>query len=132
MQGYATFADVYGSANGATYDQAALVGESNADVTSGQAVAGAGSSGAGIQPINLLPGLRGISPFAGALVIVGVLVAVKFLREWKAPEGELKEVKVGLHNVVVVTLMAVAGIPLVKGLLAKYHVPGVSEWVLNA
>lgn len=127
---FATVADVYGTGTGLSTQQSALVGPDNASTTS-QGLSGA-SSGSTLQTKNLLPGLSGINPLVGIVVVLLVLVGVKHLREWKSAEGDVKDVKVGLYFVIVTTLAAAAGLPILKAILAKYQIPGVSAYVLNA
>jgi hypothetical protein len=129
MNGYATLGDVYGPTAGPSFDAANVVGADNAPTTAQQM---SDSGGAHLQPVQLFKGLAGINPLVGGVVILLVLFGVKMLREWKATEGDVKDIKAGLYSTVVVTLMAAAGLPILKAILAKYQIPGVSAYVQNA
>lgn len=124
-----TVADVYGSGNSASFQQGALIGPDN-ETTS--ASVSASSSQSPLQTVNLLPALQGINPLVALVVLVGLIVGVKLLREWKAPEGDVKDVKVGAYFIIMSTLAAATGLPLLKGVLAKYRIPGISDYVLTA
>jgi|SRR5579885_2617325 len=125
---FATTSDVYGSGNGLSLQQSALDGPLNAQST---ATNMGTASGPTMQTKNLLPGLAGVNPLVGLIVVLLVLFAVKHFREWKSND-DFKEVKVGLYFVVVTTLAAATGLPILKAILAKYQIPGVSAYVLNA
>lgn len=129
-----TRADVYGTAYGRTTDQNTQTGApaSPASVLPSSAAAVTNSG----------PALRGINPLYGAALLVGGLVGYKLLREWGRPHDADKDVKIAVHNGLVVTGFALAGIPLAKGIanaiatnapawLAPIAHP-VRDYVLNA
>lgn len=66
---------------------------------------------------NSAAGLRGINPLLGAGVVVGGLIGYKLLREWGRDHDADKDIKVAAHNGFVITLFALAGIPLAKGII---------------
>ena len=134
MQPMATTADVYGPTTGLTWDNTyAIGGDTVAATTSSTSNAGisASTSDAPMQQFQLLPALQGINPLVGALVIVLVLVGIKALHEWKRAESDFAEIKIGLISTVTVTVMAAAGLPLLKAILARYRIPGVSDYVVG-
>jgi hypothetical protein len=45
--------------------------------------------------------------------------------------GEFSNIKASAYNVLLISLVAVAGIPVWKFMFTRFRVPGVSEWVLS-
>lgn len=128
----ATVADVYGTQIGPTWDQSFAVGgmATTSDTTNGGISAPPAQMNPTMHSINVAPGVR-ISPLVGALVLVVALLGLKFLHEWKRADSDFAELKIGVVSFVTVTLMACGGIPLVRGLLTRYNLPGVSDYVVG-
>lgn len=69
------------------------------------------------------------SPLTG-LVVFGVLVAViMFIAQRVGPTEDFRNIRASAYNVLLISLIAVAGIPVWKALLTRFPVPGVSAWV---
>ena len=105
-----TRSDVYGAsnANGKTSDQAARAGGAPANPAS------AGPTTA--QQVSS-PARAGITPLLGGLILLAIVVVYKLLREWGREADADKDVKIAFHNLVVVTILAGIGIPILKGIL---------------
>lgn len=69
------------------------------------------------------------SPFAG-LVVFGVLVAViMVIAQRVGPAEDFRNIRASAYNILLISLIAIAGIPVWKALLTRFPVPGVSAWV---
>lgn len=128
-----TRADVYGARYGKTTDQ-------NTQTAAPANPASAGPSTS--QQITNNGPKAGISPLFGGIVVAGALVAYKLLREWGRDHDADKDVKIAVHNGLVITGFALAGIPIGKGIinavadhspawLAPFTKP-VRDYVVNA
>jgi hypothetical protein len=70
-------------------------------------------------------------PLAG-LVVFGVLVAaIMYLAQHLGEPEEFRNIRASAYNVLLISLIAVAGIPVWKFLFTRVQVPGVSAWVLS-
>lgn len=123
--GVASLGDIYGVDASPTFFQA----EEKAPTTAGAAMSSNAAPTVAVVPV--LSGLRGINPLLWLPILLGVLVLVKVLREWESAEP-VHEVKVGAYFVAMSGLSAIIVIPLVKALLQKYQIPGLSAYVANA
>ncbi len=71
------------------------------------------------------------SPGIGLLVFGGLAVGVMAIAHHVGNDGEFANIKLTALNILVISLVAVAGIPVWKALFTKLKVPGVSTWVLS-
>lgn len=63
-------------------------------------------------------------------VIVALLVGVMFAsQKFHAQEGEFKNVRLSIYNIIVITLAAMVGFGFFKVLFGKWQVPGLSQYV---
>lgn len=68
---------------------------------------------------------------AGA-VFVGLLVVLMFVGHALDGKEEFKNIKVSFYNVIVISLAAVVGLPLLKFLLSKVPIGPIRTWVMAA
>jgi hypothetical protein len=61
-------------------------------------------------------------------VFLGLLLALMFTAKHIGTEDEFKNIKVSAYNVLVISLAAVVGIPVIKFLASKVPIPAVSAW----
>lgn len=128
MNPISTLADVYGTDRGGqTTEGAFLDGSSNQTTTGAMTNGGEGDA----QAVHLLPGLK-ISPLTGGLIVLAIFFGAKLVRELRRPQEDFKEVHMTIWFIVAVVLANAAGMPLLRAVAAKYRVPGVSTWILNA
>ena len=66
-----------------------------------------------------------------AIGIIVILIAYKFLTEAKFADMEVTDVRIGIHNVVAVTIMAAIGIASTKILVNKYPAPTALKNLVN-
>lgn len=96
------------------------IGKTSEDITSlDQDVEQALSIGGSASPL--------MGMFAFGVLIVGLMLLARHLGE----EKEFSNLKLSFYNIVMTSLVAVAGIPLWKYIFTKVKVPGVSTWVLS-
>ena len=69
-------------------------------------------------------------PWLGGLVVI--LLAIHALSHRTRNASEFATIKIGFENIMLVTLMAIVGITLLKAILSKYTVGGLSTIVLAA
>lgn len=127
--GLASTADVYGPSAGSTFYQTQEKAPTSAQIISGGQ---GGGAAANLQPTTLFGGLGNVNPLLWIPIILGVLVLLKLLREWGTEKTHFSALKVDAYWFLMTVGAAVAGIPLVKGFLNKYRVPGLTEYVNNA
>lgn len=125
--GIASTADIYGPSAGATFAQAVEHAP-----TTAQSLQSTASDSATIEQKNLLPGLGKVNPLLWVPVLILAIFGIKLLREWGTKRDDFKVVRVDLYWWLTTTLGAAAGIPLLKGFLNKYKVPGLTEYINNA
>lgn len=100
--------------------------------TIGGPVQGAGvsnTSGQGVTVMQLFGNLKGSvlgAPLTWLFGLIGLLVLYKLVEEHRGGREGFSEIKIGLNNLVKVTLFAVVGIVIGKFLFTKYDVPGLS------
>lgn len=129
MRLVATRSDVYGPSAGLDMRQTTLAAVPAAD----------GSKTATTQQkatqTALFPALAGsifAKPVLWLFGFIGILIAYKLIEENRGSREEFQEIKVGLNNVVKVTLMVLVGFAIVKFLSQRYNVPGVSPFLTYA
>lgn len=69
------------------------------------------------------------SLLVAGLVFVGMLVVLMFAGHALDGEENFKNIKVSFYNVVLISLAAVVGIPLMKFLFAKVPISPLQKWV---
>jgi len=69
------------------------------------------------------------SPVMGLVVFAALLLLIGFIAHRFGEAGAFSNIKTNAYNVIFISLVAVAGIPLWKFLFTKVKVPGVSSWV---
>lgn len=129
MRTIAQRADLYGPSAGLTMRETTL---SNTPATGGNETQTGTSS---VQQTSLFPALAGSifsKPIVWLFGFIGVLIAYKLIEEHRGTREEFQEIKVGLNNVVKVTLMVLVGFAIVKFLSQRYSVPGVSPFLTYA
>jgi len=67
----------------------------------------------------------------GLLVFAVLTAAIMWVAHRFGEAGEFSNIKASAYNVLLISLVAVAGIPVWKFLFTRFRVPGVSEWVLS-
>lgn len=124
--------NVYGSAGGATLSQAA---NSTSRYNAGmQSAASAGEVQA--ESTDMLMHAREVAAKGNPLVWWGVL-ALLFVGLWYGSQKlggieDFKNIRLTFHNVIIVTLCVIIGLPIVKFILIKFPVPGLSGVVMMA
>lgn len=77
--------------------------------------------------------LGGSTSLLGAgLTFVGLLLVLMFVGHQLDGKDEFKNIKVSFYNVIVISLAAVVGLPLMKFLFAKIPIPALKNWVMAA
>lgn len=71
------------------------------------------------------------SPLMGLVVFGGMVVGIMLLAQHLGEGEEFRNVKATAYNALVISLLAVAGIPVWKFVFTRVKVPGVSTWVLS-
>ncbi|MBD5656558.1 MAG: hypothetical protein IAI50_15460 [Candidatus Eremiobacteraeota bacterium] len=136
--GVATVGDFYGPDSGGSQVASDVGGSAASTDTSPTMGASLSSDSQDKAPaidsvsVPLFAGLQGINPLLWIPMILGGLVLLRILREWGSGDGEIKEARTGFYFGIMAALWSIAIIPLVKALLGKYHIPGLSEYVQNA
>lgn len=72
------------------------------------------------------------SPLMGLVVFVLMIVALTYIFGRYGGEGAFSNIKGSAYNVLLISLVAVAGIPVWKYAFTRIKVPGVSTWVLSS
>jgi hypothetical protein len=80
------------------------------------------------------PNTVGGSPsvLIAGLTFVGLLLVLMFVGHHLDGKEEFKNIKVSFYNVIVISLAAVVGIPLIKFLASKQPITAVQAWVSAA
>jgi hypothetical protein len=69
------------------------------------------------------------SPLAGLLVFAALVAAIMLVAQRVGGPEEFRNIRASAYNVLLISLIAVAGIPVWKFLFTRFPVPGVSAWV---
>lgn len=69
------------------------------------------------------------SPLIGLLVFAALAAAIMFAAQRVGDAGAFSNIKASAYNVLFISLVAVAGIPIWKFAFTRVPVPGVSTWV---
>jgi hypothetical protein len=77
---------------------------------------------------NMIGGSTSI--LAAGLTFVALLLVLMFVGHQLDGKEEFKNIKVSFYNVIVISLTAVVGIPLMKFLFGKVPIPAIKNWVL--
>jgi hypothetical protein len=80
------------------------------------------------------PNSLGGSPsiLIAGLTFVGLLLVLMFVGHQLDGEENFKNIRVSFYNVIVVSLAAIVGIPLMKYLFGKVPIPSLKNWVMAA
>lgn len=70
------------------------------------------------------------SVLGAGLTFVGMLLVLMFVGHQLDGKEEFKNIKVSFYNVIVISLAAVIGIPLMKFLFNKVPIPAIKNWVM--
>ncbi len=137
----ASLGGMYGADAGATYHIASLGGPPTAGM--GTAVdatlpAGAVATTANLPPVttyNILPAGLGNTGLLGNTVawwfgLILLIIAVKFLAEKNGEASEFGTIRVGLLNVLIITIVSIIGKTCLKMLFSKYRFAGLTDLVL--
>ncbi len=108
-----------------------LGGETAADVATGPLGIGVSVRQTARTAQETAPAVPLGNPLAGLVVFGALVVAIMLVAQRYGEAGEFANLRASAYNVLLVSLIAVAGIPVWKFLLARFRVPGVSEWVLS-
>lgn len=71
------------------------------------------------------------NPLMGLAVFGALVVGVMLLAQHLGEGEDFRNIRASAYNVLVISLVAVAGIPVWKFLFTRVKVPGVSAWVLS-
>lgn len=77
---------------------------------------------------NMIGGSTSI--FAAGLTFVALLLVLMFVGHQLDGKEEFKNIKVSFYNVIVISLAAIVGIPLMKWLFSRIPIPAIKNWVL--
>ncbi len=144
MGNIASLGGMYGADAGATYKTAQLGGAVGAPSTGMGAASDAsltpGTLTATATPIttyNILPAAIGNAGLLGNTVawwfgVILLIIALKWAAEHNAEGKDYGTIRVGLYNILVITLAGIIGNTALKMLLSKYRFAGLSDLVLGA
>ena len=71
------------------------------------------------------------NPLTGMLVFGALVVVLMLIAQRMGDADEFRNLRLSAYNVLITSLIAVAGIPVWKTVFTKVKVPGVSTWVLS-
>ena len=71
------------------------------------------------------------NPLVGLAVFAGMVIMAMLIGQHLGDAEEFRNLRLSAYNVVVTSLIAVAGIPLWKAIFTRVKLPGVSTWVLS-
>lgn len=69
------------------------------------------------------------SPLMGALVFLLLIVATMWVMHRFGRDGEFANIKASAYNALIISWIAILGIPIWKALFTRVKVPGISTWV---
>lgn len=72
------------------------------------------------------------SVLVAGLTFVGLLIVLMFVGHQLDGEEQFKNIKVSFYNVILISLAAVVGLPLLKFLFAKVPISSLKNWVMAA
>ena len=72
------------------------------------------------------------SVMVAGLTFVGLLIVLMFVGHQLDGEEQFKNIKVSFYNVILISLAAVVGLPLLKYLFAKVPIASLKNWVMAA
>lgn len=72
------------------------------------------------------------SVLVAGLTFVGLLIVLMFVGHQLDGEEQFKNIKVSFYNVILISLAAVVGLPLLKFLFAKVPISSLRNWVMAA
>ena len=139
----ASMGGMYGADAGATYHIASLGGPPTAGMGSAVdatlptgTMAGAATLPA-VTTYNILPASIGGMGLLGNTVawwfaLILLIIAAKWAAEKNGNAGEFSTIRVGLLNIVIITLASIIGKTALKMLLSKYRFAGLTDLVLAA
>ena len=72
------------------------------------------------------------SVLVAGLMFVGLLIVLMFVGHQLDGEEQFKNIKVSFYNVILISLAAIVGLPLMKFLFSKVPISSLRNWVMAA
>lgn len=72
------------------------------------------------------------SPLVGGLVFLALLFGIMFAAQRFGSDSDFANLRLSAYNVLIISLAAAAGLPLIKFIAFKSGIPALRDWILAA